>query len=185
MKHKPMTPEECAAVNPQTVDSVTADRLLATIKHLREHAQTMRVGDSDASIMKAAVWLASMQGELEEAAQWIFNETDQWIGEETWLDEWAHDWRAFWTYHRPKERGGQRLCGVCQHPATTYNRDLAACSTRHVRALRGELGDEQCRVCNKITVCAFESAGSPICADCYPKDRLLAERRAAWAARFQ
>lgn len=172
------------AIDPTCIDSVTGDRLIAELRRTRESVEMW--GQSYARLVQdqIAVWLAVIQGEPAEAAQWMANGVDQWIDAgDMAKDPWAHDWRKFW--HSYDHAGKpQKPCMVCGDPATTWGQRMAACGSRHWRALKGELGDEQCRLCNEVRVCAHDLDGSPVCADCWPGERLLAERREAWRARM-
>lgn len=183
-RRRVLTPEEVAAVDRQAVDSVMADRLIETIEALRERSEWLHRHYENAVHMKVALWLAETQDELAEAASWVSNEVSCWIEiDDIAADPWAHDWRKFWA-SRDSITGESRTCNLCGDPATTFGNKMAACGNRHWKALNGELPDEQCRLCNDVRVCAHDLDGSPVCADCWPGERLLAERRRDWAARF-
>lgn len=183
---EPLTPEECDQIDPQSVDSVTADRLLYTIRLLREDRETLSWGYSDFAVTKAAAWLAREQGEEEWLARWLANSAEDWIYDEVVLDPWAHDWRAFMALYLSDIAGFEqhRLCSLCGHPSAIRSKNWGACCDRHRNAILGKLADEQCRLCNEVRPCAFDLAGSPVCADCHPGEQLLADRRAEWAARW-
>lgn len=176
-----MTDEEIDAIDPAFIDSVTGDRLLAELR--RERARGDHLADGYASYVHAKItlWLACIQDEPAEAAAWVSADVEEWIdAEDIANDPWAHDWRKFWRSRDPFSYKPAKTCGVCGAPATTWGQHMAACGTRHWKALKGELRDEQCRLCNEVTVCAHDLAGSPVCADCWPGERLLADARAAW-----
>lgn len=126
--------------------------------------------------------LAIHQDDTVAAAEYVTADVDNWIDDRTVGDEWAHDWRKFIAANARASR--DRRCDICGHPVVTWGKDLAACSKRHWKALQGTLLDEQCRLCNQVTVCAFDLDGSPVCADCWPGERLLADRRAVWARKM-
>lgn len=182
-----LSASELEGIDPAFIDSVTGDRLLATIEADREHIAFLMRMYNNHCVEKTALWLADAQGELEVAAQWIVDGVGQWIDDEALSDDWAHDWRSYWAYwgnqHGPDP--DHRLCDICGKPATITGKSMQACNTRHHLALRGKLTDEQCRLCNQVVVCAHDLAGSPVCADCWPGDRLLADARQTWAKRWE
>lgn len=180
-----LTPEEVDAIDPAFIDSVAGDRLIATIREREQQMKFLARQYAAYVHMQVALVCADLQGELKEAAEWVVNGADQWLSAaDLAKDPWAHDWRRFWNSRDSITGEPAKECGICGAPATIWNSDLAACDRRHWDALHGCLPDEQCRLCNEVRVCAHELAGSPVCADCWPGERLLAERRAAWKARF-
>ena len=172
------------AIDPTCIDSVTGDSLIAELRRTRETMGWLSRSYGRLVHNQIAVWLAVIQGEPAEAAQWMANGVDQWIDTGDMAeDPWAYDWRKFWQ-SRDSEGKPQKPCMVCGDPATTFGAGMAACGTRHWRALKGELSDEQCGLCNEVRVCAHDLDGSPVCADCWPGDRLMADRREAWRVRM-
>lgn len=170
---KPLTPEEVDAIDPAFIDSVTGDRLIEALRSARSALEMTAGSHATAIHGQVALWLADQQGELEEAAGWAVNGVCQWIDiDDIATDPWAHDWRKFWNSRDSISGKDAAPCGICGEPSTIWSgigaTRLAACNERHWKALHGRLPDEQCRLCNEVTVCAHDLAGSPVCAVCWP-----------------
>ena len=182
---KSLSPEEVDAIDPTSIDSVTGDRLVHTIRSLRDHMGFLETMFSASSNMKVALWLADVQGELAEAAKWAISDVPEWLDlKEIAAHSWAHDWRRFWQSTDSFTGEKAKPCDICGAPATFRSGRMAACGKRHWKALKGELPDEVCRLCNRVVVCAHDLDGSPVCTDCWPGERLLSERRSAFAKRL-
>jgi hypothetical protein len=180
---KPFELEELDQLDPACCDSVTVDRLIHQVRTEHEIIDLVRGSYSHTLHQLVAIFVAELQGEADEAVQWLANGTWQWMQGETLEelaeDPWAHDWRKFWN-SRDFQGMPTTPCNICGAPSTIRGARLAACGDRHWRALQGTLPDEQCRLCNEVRVCAHDLDGSPVCTDCWPGEKLLADRRAAW-----
>lgn len=178
---KPLTEEELDAIDPTCVDSVTADRLIHSLRTARKHVIREMEASYSHLHMLISVWLAAAQDDRAEAVAWVVNSVDQWVDvPDLARDPWAHDWRKFWQSRDMIANKPMETCMVCGEPSTFRSQDYRACSERHWQALSGTLVEEQCRLCNEVTICAYELGRSPVCADCWPGEKLLADRRAAW-----
>mgnify|MGYP006878031174 FL=1 len=182
------TLDEVKALDASSIDSVTADKLIATAVQLFGNVEFLNRNHAWFVHQTVALWCADQQGELLEAAQWAIGDVECWLdADEIASDPWAHDWREFWRSRSQFQDGPTAPC-FCGRPATIHNKNWNACSDRHRLAILGRLLDERCAVCGETKICAYDTStgdapGHPVCADCWPGQRVLAERRAAWSAR--